>query len=114
MSPEEILEGNKLIVHSPFSHEGMRKIIDQDIKDYGESHYMDLKYHSSWDWLMPVVERIFVQREVERFNISPGKAFLLFKNGDIIDSPCKPQNNSITETFIVVIEFIKRYNQQNL
>ena len=51
----EIMESNRLIA------EFMR--IDQvDIDTYQETNY-NLKYHTSWDWLMPVAKKIV--REVE-------------------------------------------------
>jgi len=64
MTQQEIIEGNKLIA------EFMGFLFDEsktdDHKFYSEStqggwtskRYVNPKYHSSWDWLMPVVEKI--------------------------------------------------------
>ena len=59
MTSEEILDGNKLIA----------EFLGINKKVYGETgttYYIDgtpyqffkLKYHSSWDWLMPVIGKL--------------------------------------------------------
>ena len=58
MSEQEIIEGNKLIA------EFMGYKFIEDWHQYwrlSDKHLLlenELKYHSSWDWLMPVVEKI--------------------------------------------------------
>lgn len=53
------LEGNKLIANSPFCSDETH-----DAWAVASHHgaltafYSGLKYHSSWDWLMPVVQKI--------------------------------------------------------
>lgn len=55
----EIIEGNKLIANSPFASDihkiWMAKAVKSGTLDL---FYEACKYHSSWDWLMPVIERI--------------------------------------------------------
>lgn len=59
MTQEEINAGNRLIADSPFSHEGLRKTIKKDKQHLSDEFaYSNLRFHSSWDWLMPVVEKI--------------------------------------------------------
>ena len=81
MTKEEILEGNKLIAEfmgGTFKNISSKDIAvswvsihmkDDDVnfqeEDYPEKphngscwKFNELKYHSSWDWLMPVVEKI--------------------------------------------------------
>ena len=64
--------------------------------DNGE--VMQLKFHTSWDWLMPVVV----------------KCFDVFGNTDNIDY-CKLNDALLTcnieELYSVVVEFIKEYNK---
>ncbi|HTJ53768.1 MAG TPA: hypothetical protein VL443_30140 [Cyclobacteriaceae bacterium] len=70
----------------------------------------DFQFHSSWDWLMPVVDKIetmgyqFKQcrKRVEIFEDFGTQLFVLRTKEDIkIKSACK-----------AVVEFIKWYNQQ--
>lgn len=62
---------------------------------YGASK---LKFHSSWDWLMPVIENIdHLEYESERLNK--------------IDNAIKTR--SIVDTCQAVVEFIKWYNKNN-
>lgn len=81
MTQEEILEGNRLIAefmggkYGKGTHRGIKAnaellgklpqheiwlpihgIVRQDTIELGKGKIM--KYHSSWDWLMPVVEKI--------------------------------------------------------
>ena len=63
----------------------------------------DLKYHSSWDWLMPVVEQCLEKHN----NLIDGR--------DVIDTPYSLiaqalQVVSLKETYNAVVEFIKNYN----
>ena len=76
----------------------------------------NLQYHTSWDWLMPVVEKI---EEDERYNID------ILQYGTIISSNTKEQgyleivnnvadisfDNKIEHTYKAVVQFIKYYNQ---
>ncbi len=76
----------------------------------------ELQYHTSWDWLMPVVEKI---EEDERYNID------ILQYGTIISSNTKEQgyleivNNvadmsfdrKIEHVYKAVVEFIKQYNK---
>ena len=57
----------------------------------------DLKYDASWDWLMPVVEKVFILSEDEeawRMDIESGLTTL-----------------NINETYRAVVEFINEYNK---
>tara|TARA_R100001443_G_scaffold105969_1_gene115197 strand:+ start:518 stop:883 length:366 start_codon:yes stop_codon:yes gene_type:complete len=76
--------------------------------DYNGKHYKlyELKYHTDWNWLMPVVDKIK--------SIS-GK--LPTHIGNIPNDEDWESNNflstNIEETYRAVIEFIKDYNQNN-
>ena len=62
-----------------------------------EGDFSYLKYHTSWDWLMPVVESIF-----ERLDSRDDSANEI-KKGMLV---CSRDN-----TYKAVVEFIKWYNQ---
>ena len=71
--------------------------VDQvDIDTWLETN-SNLKYHTSWDWLMPVVEKVFILSEDEeawRMDIESGLTTL-----------------NIDETYRAVVEFINEYNR---
>jgi len=63
----------------------------------------ELKFHSSWDWLMPVVEQCLEKHN----NLIDGR--------DVIDTPYSSiaqalQVVSLKETYNAVVEFIKENN----
>ena len=123
--PQEALESNKLIA----------EFVDVILSNYttydGEIpqryHINDLKYHSSWDWLMPVVEKIedtlidlvnddrtyydtIVTAEgsiCSRIEHCDKKYYVSF--GHIYEFG---GNNKLETTYKAIIEFIKWYNSQ--
>lgn len=70
MKRKKIIKGNEIIAKFMISKKGKKLkvpgcIYRQDINDgllvedsLDEEDYESFKYHSSWDWLMPVVEKI--------------------------------------------------------
>ena len=65
----------------------------------------DLQYHTSWDWLMPVVEKCLEKHN----NLIDGR--------DVIDTSYPSiaqalQVVSLKETYQAVVEFIKTYNSE--
>lgn len=132
---DEILKGNRIIA-----------FFDSTIKDYPESnsfylpqhskddfedwvHEKDLKYHLSWDWLMPVIEKIeylyatdgiLPRFEINSHICSFSVGYPEFKKhkqwicGCYKDSPEKEkQNTKIEAAYYVCVEFIKWYNSLN-
>jgi hypothetical protein len=82
--------------------------IDQAYEDYGE-----LRYHTSWDWLMPVVEKIEVlgytlEKNYQR--IDKDWQCLIIKGNDILFQEFN--EDSRLSTHYVVVEFIKWYNER--
>jgi len=80
------MKENKLIAE--FMQEGSRGF---GLYDYSGKHYKlyELKFHTSWDWLMPVVEKIYsTDADVDFF-----------------------KNLSIQATYKAVVEFIKEQKQ---
>ena len=56
---------------------------------------IELKYHTSWDWLMPVVQKCYKINNEENFD----------KLSDAVSTL------SIDNTYKEVVEFIKKYNE---
>ena len=69
-----------------------------------------MEYHSSWDWLMPVVEEIEGLRDVNgnayRFTIDMCNAQIEETNIEILGGRFK-----LDTTYEAVVEFIKYYNK---
>ena len=84
--------------------------------DQNFDHYDALKFDTSWDWLMPVVEKI---DKLYREDFPPGEEFvrrILQKEDPIdrhyIDVIALPLSTSIKEAHKAVVEFIKWHNAQ--
>jgi hypothetical protein len=60
--------------------------------------YKQSQYHSSWDWLMPVVEKCFNKQEEVSDDLS-------FKLNDAL------LETNIESLYRVVVEFINQYNK---
>jgi hypothetical protein len=139
MKTEEILEGNKLIAEfmgaKPLM-EGELEIVCSDgcnimVYDSGvQQKIPNMRFHTSWDWLMPVVDKIaktIIPKEWlnSGWNLSIDYAITKvgtsFSIGDndlwITDCGIDPKGwanaglTPIERTWLAVIEFIKWYNQ---
>jgi hypothetical protein len=89
-------ENNKLIAEFMGLRYGRSSVRTYVIENNIEVLTKDLKYHTSWDWLMPVVEAIdHLEYESERL--------------DKIDRAIKSRH--IGNTCNAVVEFIKWYNE---
>lgn len=128
MTQEEIIEGNKLIAEfmGGKSYKGSNYIfysfINGNIKPYSE--FLDefkwgygcpldyeLKFHSSWDWLMPVVEKIYMLDEVKDVAVHYDYTRIWLQKG-FIESNSYTYNSFIEECWLTIVEFIKWYNEQ--
>lgn len=120
----EINEMNKLI--SEFMNSIVREVTQLNGKtelvfDYPENTYYieELRYHSSWDWLMPVVEKIssiIILNEYVRFEIIPGNYVRIFgRTGETpIMTNVAIEKSLIQATWKAVIDFIQWYNKKIL
>jgi len=114
-------EDNKLIAQfMGGNHNILTNMLKLDIYGNGEKWYFyeQLKYNSSWDWLMPVVEKISLMNKTTGFmgvftlfNLGRTKVQCynrenLTKDIDILD-----QRSGIAPTYKAVVEFIKWYNE---
>jgi len=125
MNKKEILEGNKLIAEfmgytkEQYTVEGSSKEYDVWTNNLicKGCYYdlFDLKYHSSWDWLMPVVEKI--QYDLGHFVTIERNSTLIHESkfdSKIINPPFGygEQESFIQITYKAVVEFIKWYNKE--
>lgn len=120
MTKQEITEGNKLIAEfmgftKPTN--GRLEIIKVPIElelKYRAIHIAikDLKYHSSWDWLMPVVEKI----ESELYNDLKFCVNMAFKECVIAEVDddfyvfYQESESKIKAVWKAVVQFIDWYN----
>lgn len=126
MNNQEILEGNKLIAEflgfefkNGITQNEVFYTLEKEHPIYLQGYsYKCAKFHSSWDWLMPVVEKIQnLYRTSEYFgaliNISTTHISISCADFNYCDS--KPQKDwepfDIIRVWKAVIEFIKWYNK---
>lgn len=100
-------ENNKLIAEFMGGYTPYEKFGDST-EYYYRGHYVTLenmKFQTSWDWLMPVVEKIESLGYV--FTIQGGKA----EYGEMIsEARCFIAKDKLSSTYQAVVEFIKEYN----
>jgi len=138
MKEKEILEGNKLIAEFMgatlflerwrVQDENRKYTVEQPLANFLlMAKNEELKFHTSWDWLMPVVEKIvkYVYEEEEQDGgfgkvivkhrphprtfgmISQEEKFMVrFNRCAMYDA-----DTLIEATWLAVIDFIKWYNQ---
>ena len=83
---------------------------------HGDKSYMSLKYRSSWDWLMPVVEKIEnIEMEGKYFvvDIAQNVCEIYNKAEDIHFNTCIVLDSKILATHLAVVRFIQWYNEVN-
>ena len=133
MTEEQILEGNKLIAEfMGASEDNYPENIPNGVEVWGNPMSIinigKYKYDTSWDWLMPVVEKI----ESLSFNVVIGfntycgiiksqklindktprfESVEVVRESNIIYT--KSSDKKIEGVFICILKFIKWYNEQN-
>lgn len=117
MKENEIIEGNKMIA------EFVGYVEVDGIKfdlPHNRDHAHEYEYHSSWDWLMPVVEKIENKQLCSVCIKSKGTRIRVFNfetlDGTIFEA--YPKNNTqdatkLSVTYSAVIRFIEWYNHKN-
>ena len=129
MTQEQILEGNKLISEFMGAEvsQAYSKTKEQDglmfyyPKDSSPNTYrnlssMAIKYHSSFDWLIPVLKEIENLGCIVEIWMSLAYGCRIYKLGGklSIGKQFTNESNSLEEAvYNTVIEFIKWYNTQN-
>jgi len=121
MSENEIIEGNRLIANFLGFQYNSQKT------------YLNQKYHSSWDWLMPVVNKIEnigsiveihgTRHALEKINLHSCRihysVFNTVTDKYVADETVLFKYNTkfniskINCVYEAVVEFIKWYNKQN-
>lgn len=111
MNTTEITNGNKLIA------EFMRlsQIVETDgicFRDTNAKDIHEIKYNSSWDWLMPVVEKIdSMGYNVQISRISCKISKILETEKPIISLACGDISQKIELCFTSIISFLEWYNK---
>ena len=131
MKTSEIIEGNKLIaefmngIYSENANawgfgnariEHKTKIIQGKKYEnlvWAERWEVELKYHSSWDWLIPVVEKIESLNNYTRIETPINKKELrqTYCNIDGKEEFKTYSKSKIEALWLAVVEFIKWYNE---
>lgn len=115
MKEQEIIEGNKLIAE--FLGWKILKGSNR-MSVYMDALYQDdLNYHSSWNWLMPVVEKIEAlcntDYDTSVVYIADISCTIEVRiNNSLEYSKEINSDKKINATFKSVVEFIKWYNEQ--
>jgi hypothetical protein len=138
MTKEEILEGNRLIaeflgyIYIPYTTGNSGKTHGWVLKNYklidrktpklflGRTT-KDLLYHKSWDWLMPVVEKIESTRDYY-VKIYGNQAYvqckvmadttILTSQKYVAGSAYTEENTKLSNTWSAIVEYIKFYNEK--
>ena len=72
--------------------------------EYADNNHrteQDLAYHTSWDWLMPVVREVII-----RYQVDEGIEI------DYDELQHRVMDNDIERAYEEVVEFIKQYNNE--
>ena len=72
----------------------------------------DLEFHSSWDWLMPVAEKIRHLEVVENVNYNLTNDFCIETQDYQIHNYIEKGETDIQMVYCSVVQFIKWYNAQ--
>jgi hypothetical protein len=117
MEEKEILEGNKLIAefmmckeHHLNNTEGF--YMDHPIIEWHSYGENNSEFHSSWDWLMPVVEKIEKLGYYIQITYYKDVSCVIGEPGSGTQS-VNVINRGDNCVYKSAVEFIKWYNQQN-
>jgi len=79
--------------------------------EYGGIHVLNMKYDHSWNWLMPVVEKIEETTEVD-INGNFCKIYCNDGNGTVVNTITADSDEKKTAVWQAVVEFIRWHNSQ--
>ena len=112
----EIEENNKLIAEFMGLPTEVFKsgIVNYYFREFNSGSWYEeheLSYNVSWDWLMPVVEKI----ESLGYGVTIGMGVYVVIQDDVTDTGLEitkmTDNNKLFCTYEAVVEFIKWYNE---
>lgn len=104
-----IVEKNRMIAEFMGLRYGRSSVKTYVIENNKEVLPKDLKYHTSWDWLMPVVEKI--ESLGYEFQITKEEAYFKDTDGDF-EIVASAFNGSIMDnTYNAVVQFIEWFNE---
>lgn len=121
LTEKQILQGNTIIADffaEKREHLGSSFYYKHGVV-YSGFGIHDAKYHSSWDWLMPVVEKIENLEDGEymfeicgrRSTISIMVNHNRYDNVIITEFHTGNSNSKIEAVWLSIVEFIKEYNK---
>ncbi len=80
---------------------------------YNDGTIAPMQFHSSWDWLMPVIEKIETLEYTFEKNyqrIDKDWQSLIVKGNDILYQEFN--DDSLKSSYYVLVEFVKQYNNE--
>lgn len=79
------------------------------------THFALLEYHTSWNWLMPVVEKIEEDEEIDvNILLNGTRIFKWRTDTDIVNNVAKISfDKKIEHVYDAVVEFIKQHNKES-
>ena len=94
------MKDNKIIAEfmgADFHERSTMSAVSRQVKY--QPHISELKYHTSWDWLMPVANEIIKSRDEQN------------ADWDLTDLKYALQTTNIEYVYKAVVEFINEYNK---
>lgn len=110
MSEQEIIEGNKLIAEFMGYKEHNHASYKTYEKDGKHTYEVTLQYYTKWEWLMPVVQKIYSLTIHPNDDYYHALSHYKHNNYNLFDLPITADLRTV---YKYVIEFIKWYNQQS-
>lgn len=122
MTRQEILSANKeiaLFMGGSTEHEYNGSVCFLHYKNNKAPYYIlftRLKYHRSWDWLIPVVEKIAKDYDVKITWMPTGMDVTYIDRPETMDGEISSTGGmtAIENTYIAVVRFIEWYNTKSV
>ena len=110
MKSSEILEGNKLIAEFMgfISNGNMYQCCFGNVNKY--SNLVSMSFHKSYEWIMPVVEKIESLNYTSEIYTLSCNTTTAFYSGGVVVYKTKLQNSKIESIYRAVVGFILWYN----
>ena len=96
--PYFYIPNHSVLVRVPYTHE-------HETQEHFTAE--ELKYHSSWDWLMPVFQKIIKHNQFACIDDTPVGEWRLIKSISSLSLGC-----TIKEAYDKAIEFINQFNKE--